>query len=211
VNKNAVGGLASIIVPCWNQLEFTRQCIAALVRHTRRPWELIVVDNGSTDGTAEYVRGVQDAAAVPVTVIANRENRGFPAAINQGLAAARGDYLVLLNNDVVVTDAWLDQLIALATAKMGSEQNGLTAKDAKNAKEERTEGEMVDVVGETLTEEGERANATGIDSESDLIVADCSLTTPPGPPFTTAILSAQLIVRFFGAGATRRFFLRRLV
>ena len=77
---------------------------------------------------------------MPVTVISNRENRGFPAAINQGLQQARGEYLVLLNNDVVVTDAWLDQLIALTTAKTASEQNGLTAKDAKNAKERQEEG-----------------------------------------------------------------------
>jgi GT2 family glycosyltransferase len=53
---------------------------------------------------------------VPVTVLANVSNRGFPAAINQGLQIARGEYLVLLNNDVVVTDAWLDQLVALANA-----------------------------------------------------------------------------------------------
>ena len=109
--------LASIIIPCWNQLEFTRHCIAALMRHTREPWELIVVNNGSTDGTEDYLAGVRDAAPVPVTVIANATNRGFPAAINQGLKVARGEYLVLLNNDVVVTDGWLDQLIALATAK----------------------------------------------------------------------------------------------
>ena len=51
MSRNAVGGLASIVIPCWNQLEFTRQCIAALLQHTRSPWELIVVDNGSNDGT----------------------------------------------------------------------------------------------------------------------------------------------------------------
>jgi glycosyltransferase involved in cell wall biosynthesis len=104
---------ASIIIPCWNQLEFTRQCVRALLRHTRPSWELILIDNGSTDGTGEYLAGLQDAAPVPVTVIANETNRGFPAAINQGLHEARGEYLVLLNNDVVVTDAWLDQLVAL--------------------------------------------------------------------------------------------------
>jgi GT2 family glycosyltransferase len=107
------GGLASVVIPCFNQLEFTRQCLAALVRHTRPPWELVVVDNGSTDGTADYLRGVRDAASVHVEVITNPDNRGFPAAANQGLRAARGDHLVLLNNDVVPTDAWLDQLVAL--------------------------------------------------------------------------------------------------
>ncbi len=105
--------LASIIIPCWNQLEFTRVCLSVPVRHTRAPWELIVIDNRSTDGTGAYLAGVQDAVPVPVTVVSNARNLGFPAAINQGLKAARGDYLVLLNNDAVVTDAWPDQLIAL--------------------------------------------------------------------------------------------------
>ncbi|MGP0063721.1 MAG: glycosyltransferase family 2 protein [Isosphaeraceae bacterium] len=104
---------ASIIAPCWNQRGFTELCVQALFRHTRGAWELIVVDNGSTDDTAAYLAGVRDTAAVPVTIVANAENLGFPRAINQGLQAARGDNLVLLNNDAVVTDGWLDQLIAL--------------------------------------------------------------------------------------------------
>ncbi len=107
-------GLASVVVPCFNQLEYTRHCVAALARHTRHPWELVAVDNGSTDGTAAYLAGVADAGAFPVVVVTNPENRGFPAACNQGLRAARGDHLVLLNNDAVVTDGWLDQLAALA-------------------------------------------------------------------------------------------------
>ncbi len=106
-------GSASVIIPCSNQLSYTRLCLASLARHTRPPWELIAVDDGSTDGTAAYLAGVQDAAPFSVTIVANAENRGFPAAINQGLARARGDYLVLLNNDAVVTDGWLDQLVAL--------------------------------------------------------------------------------------------------
>ena len=117
MSNNTIPGLASIIVPCWGQLEFTAQCIAALRRHTRMPWELIAIDNGSTDHTATYLAGVRDLAAVPVTIVSNATNLGCPAAINQGLRLARGEYLVMLNNDVVVTDAWLDQLIALANAK----------------------------------------------------------------------------------------------
>ena len=114
MNTKNTRGLTSVIIPCWNQLEFTRQCIRALKTHTRPPWELIVIDNGSTDHTGTYLAGVQDGSTAPVTVITNTTNRGFPAAINQGLKVARGEYLVLLNNDVVVTDSWLEQLVALA-------------------------------------------------------------------------------------------------
>ncbi len=76
-------GLASVIVPCFNQLEFTRQCVTALVRYTRPPWELIVVDDGSTDGTASYLAGSQDVSPIPVTVVTNPTNRGYAAAVNQ--------------------------------------------------------------------------------------------------------------------------------
>ncbi len=57
--------LTLIIIPCFNQLEFTRHCLRALFRNTRPPWELIVIDNGSTDGTGMYLAGVQDSAPVP--------------------------------------------------------------------------------------------------------------------------------------------------
>ena len=125
MSDSAIRDLTSIIIPCWNQVEFTQQCVAALRRHTREPWELIIVDNGSTDGTGTYMAGVRHMAAVPVTVVSNATNLGFPAAINQGLRRARGEYLVLLNNDVVVTDDWLDQLTALAEAKTTANAIGL--------------------------------------------------------------------------------------
>ena len=122
MNAPSVGGLASVIIPCWNHLKFTRKCVAALMRQTGPSWELIVINNGSSDGTGDYLAGVQDASPVPVTVIANATNRGFPAAINQGLQYARGEYLVLLNNDVVVTDGWLAQLIGLASMAVRTER-----------------------------------------------------------------------------------------
>jgi glycosyltransferase involved in cell wall biosynthesis len=119
MSNNIARELTSIIVPVWNQLQFTQQCLAGLKEHTRPEWELIVIDNGSNDGTAAYLAGVRDMASVPVTVVSNTKNLGFPAAVNQGLRLARGEYLVLLNNDVVVTEGWLDQLIGLVNAKRG--------------------------------------------------------------------------------------------
>ena len=185
MNHKTAGGLASIIIPCWSQLEFTRQCICTLRHYTRPPWELIVIDNGSTDGTAAYLSGVQDAAAVPVTVISNRENRGFPAAINQGLQLARGEYLVLLNNDVVVTDAWLDQLVALTTAKI-AKKDGLTAKGDKNAKNLRERTGKSNCADESWRAIRQRPNVTIVDFD-DVIsdpFAGSSATTTPGAPLT---------------------------
>lgn len=108
------GTMTSVIVPCFNQLQFTRLCVRSLLRHTGPPCELVVVDNGSTDETAGYLEGVRDAAPLAVGIISNSQNRGFPAACNQGLRVARGGHLVLLNNDTVVTENWLARLVALA-------------------------------------------------------------------------------------------------
>ena len=102
-------GLVSIVVLAWNELEYTRQCIESVLRHTTGPFELILVDNGSTDGTPEYLATVPDAK-----VIRNEENLGFPKGVNQGIAAASGEYVCLLNNDTIVTSGWLDKLVDCA-------------------------------------------------------------------------------------------------
>ena len=99
-------GVTSIVIVTHNQLEYTRKCLDSVRHLTDEPYELIVVDNGSTDGTVEYLRALGG-----LRLIANEANRGFPAAANQGIAAAAGDQVLLLNNDVVVTTGWLGRLL----------------------------------------------------------------------------------------------------
>jgi GT2 family glycosyltransferase/tetratricopeptide (TPR) repeat protein/SAM-dependent methyltransferase len=104
-------GLTSIVLLTHNELPYTRLCLESIRQYTDAPCELIVVDNASTDGTLDYLRALGN-----VCVIANAENRGFPAAVNQGLHAATGKQILLLNNDTVVTTGWLDRLLrALAS------------------------------------------------------------------------------------------------
>jgi glycosyltransferase involved in cell wall biosynthesis len=110
-------GLATIIVPCCDKLPSTRRCITALARHTRPPWELVAIDDASSDGTPAYLAGVSDAGAFPMTLVANPSRRGLPAAYNQGLALARGEFVVLLDESAMVPEGWLDQLVALAGAE----------------------------------------------------------------------------------------------
>jgi len=99
-------GLTSIVIVTHNQLEYTRQCLDSLRLLTDEPYELIVVDNGSTDGTVEYLR-----ALTGVRLIENATNRGFPAAVNQGIAASTGNQVLLLNNDTILTTGWLGRLL----------------------------------------------------------------------------------------------------
>jgi len=99
-------GLTSIVIITCNQLEYTRQCVESIRRLTDEPYELIFIDNGSTDGTVPYLEAVPGAK-----VIRNSANRGFPAAANQGIAAAVGEQVLLLNNDTVVTTGWLRRML----------------------------------------------------------------------------------------------------
>ena len=113
--------LTSIIILTHNQLEYTKKCIESIFTRTKEPFELVVVDNGSTDGTVEYleteVRGRKtedgrQGKRAEVRIIKNKENLGFAAGNNQGMAAARGDYILLMNNDIVVTPGWLGRMIS---------------------------------------------------------------------------------------------------
>ncbi len=98
--------LTSIILVTHNQWEYTRQCLESLRFLTDEPYELIVVDNGSTDGTLDWLRSQSD-----VKLIENADNRGFPAAVNQGFAVAQGKQILLLNNDTLLTTGWLKRLL----------------------------------------------------------------------------------------------------
>ncbi|NNE43449.1 MAG: glycosyltransferase family 2 protein [Gemmatimonadetes bacterium] len=103
---DAARTLTTILVLTRNQLEHTKLCLDSIRRHTSAPHEVLVVDNGSTDGTVEWLR--ERAREDPrVRVIEESVNHGFAGGNNIGLAHARGDQIVLLNNDTVVTRGWL--------------------------------------------------------------------------------------------------------
>ncbi|MFO0899231.1 MAG: glycosyltransferase [Pirellulales bacterium] len=113
-SRAKVPGLTSIVIVTFNQLEYTRLCLESIRHFTDEPFELIVVDNGSTDGTPGVMRAMSD-----VRLIENPNNRGFPAGANQGLAAAAGEQVVLLNNDCVVTTGWLRRMLAALASDPG--------------------------------------------------------------------------------------------
>lgn len=102
----------SIIVLAHNQYTYTHQCLESINRFTHTPHETIVVDNASTDGTAKKI----EQEFPEVRIVSNRENVGFPAGVNQGINAAVGEHIVLLNNDTIVTEGWLERLLEVADA-----------------------------------------------------------------------------------------------
>ncbi len=114
-------GLTSILVPCCGMLEYTRICVPSVLRHSREPFELIFLDIGSLDGTAEYLAGLRDglASRLRVEICRAATDLDISTACKEALAKARGEFVCLLNNDTVVTPKWLDALTALAKMSDG--------------------------------------------------------------------------------------------
>lgn len=104
--------LVSLVILCANQLSYTQLCLESVVRHTRPPFELVLVDNASSDGTPAYLETLAvRIGSDRVRVLRNQTNRGFAAGCNQGAALARGRFLLFINNDTIVTPHWIEGLI----------------------------------------------------------------------------------------------------
>jgi GT2 family glycosyltransferase len=100
---------ASVGVATIDNLVFLKLCLASVLQNPDRPTELVVVDNGSRDGTTEYLRALARLHPT-LRVIFNEENAGFAAGINHALATAGGDIVIFLNDDTVVPPGWLSRL-----------------------------------------------------------------------------------------------------
>lgn len=95
----------SIIIPAFNQLDYCRQCVESLQANTDRSYELILVDNGSTDGVSEYFDTIENAR-----VLHSEKNLGFAGAVNLGMDHAGDGHILLLNSDTVLPRGWLVRL-----------------------------------------------------------------------------------------------------
>jgi GT2 family glycosyltransferase len=102
----------SIITLAFNQIAHTRKCLESLAARTVTSYEIIAVDNGSQDRTSDLLHAWCGTSPRHI-VIRNENNRGFAAGNNQALTLARGEFVVLLNNDTVVTDGWLERMLAV--------------------------------------------------------------------------------------------------
>jgi len=100
--------VVSVVIPVFNNLKFTKACLESIFEHTSSGnYEVIVVDNASTDETSEYLDGLQP----PIKHIRNRRNLFFAKGCNRGAWASQGEYLLFLNNDTVVKPGWLAGLL----------------------------------------------------------------------------------------------------
>lgn len=123
----------SIIMLTFNQLRYTQQALKSVFAKTPEMLELIVIDNASEDSTPAWL--LQQIPQQPrLKVLLNQQNVGFAQGCNQGLQLAQGRYVLILNNDVLVTEGWLGRMLQVMVAydgdivgPMGTHFHGLQA------------------------------------------------------------------------------------
>jgi GT2 family glycosyltransferase len=103
--------ICDVIVLTWNKKKLISEFIESFVKNTSLAVRLIIIDNGSSDGTGDYLKGLIDTDNVRFKVVLNKDNLGFVDGMNQGMEIAGADYVCLANNDLNFTRGWLDEVI----------------------------------------------------------------------------------------------------
>lgn len=101
--------MVDLVIINYNTLSYLKQCIFSIMNNTNYPHQIIVVDNGSTDGSQAYLHRLPN-----VKTVLNKENLGYAAACNQGIAAGQGEFVVVLNSDIIVHKGWLTSMVLTA-------------------------------------------------------------------------------------------------
>jgi GT2 family glycosyltransferase/glycosyltransferase involved in cell wall biosynthesis len=104
---NSQSPLVSVVIPIYGQIDYTLRCLASIAANLPRDeFEVIIVDDCSTDNSAEILASIKG-----IRLIRNAQNQGFIRSCNTGAAVAHGEYLYFLNNDTQVTSGWMDALL----------------------------------------------------------------------------------------------------
>ncbi|MBI2495124.1 MAG: glycosyltransferase family 2 protein [Candidatus Omnitrophica bacterium] len=107
--------VCDLVLLSWNHLEETRPCLETLFASTGVPCRLLIVDNGSEPEVRAFLRTVTPRGHITeVTLLQNEQNEGFPKGMNRGIQASTAPFVCLLNNDLLFTKGWLEELIDVA-------------------------------------------------------------------------------------------------
>jgi GT2 family glycosyltransferase len=119
----------SVVVVNWNRKDLLHACLNSLASQTFPDFEVVVVDNGSEDGSSAFVNELAASFPRPIRLLANSENKGFCAANNQAFDVSQAEYIALLNNDAEADPGWLQAMFEAIRVKpdVGESDVGMVA------------------------------------------------------------------------------------
>ncbi len=143
MTKSERGKLCSVVIPNWNGIDYLKICLPSLKKQTYQNLEIIIIDNGSTDQSIQYItKNYKD-----ILLIKLDKNYGFVKAVNLGIKKAQGEYLLLLNNDTEVDKDCIQRLVKVAQS---NSQVGFVAPKLLNFYNRHqidSAGDMINIVG----------------------------------------------------------------
>jgi GT2 family glycosyltransferase/2-polyprenyl-3-methyl-5-hydroxy-6-metoxy-1,4-benzoquinol methylase len=149
----------SVVIPAFNRLDMTKRCVTSIFEAAGSvAFEVVVVDNGSSDGTSDWLRA-ESRNRNDLVAVVNDSNLGFAGGVNRGARAARGRVIVICNNDVVVTDGWLDRLTVVLDAH--SDVAIVSPVTNHVGEDVQRDGESTSATADVAPEHGRRAAARG--------------------------------------------------
>ncbi len=101
-----------IIIPVYDQLNYTRSCVESIKKHTDYPHRVIVVDDASSRETAEYLDSL--SGKNEIVLLRNQENLGWVKSVNKGIGFSKAKYVCVMNNDILVYPSWLSEMVKIA-------------------------------------------------------------------------------------------------
>lgn len=134
-----------IMIPVWNQMSVTRDCLESIKKNTSGSFGIIIIDNASDVETREYLENIKND--LPVKLIRNEKNLGFVKAVNQGIAISAAPYLCVLNNDTLVTKDWLNIMLDIMKSR---DDIGIVNPSSNNLGQKPNQGEPVELYAERL-------------------------------------------------------------
>jgi GT2 family glycosyltransferase len=139
-----------IVIPVWNQLSFTRDCVESIRKNTAPGYRLIIIDNASDDEMKTYLKALEADKASPILVIRNDSNLGFIKAVNQGIRASSAPYVCILNNDTIVAKCWLWEMVDIMEA---AKDVGIVNPSSNNLGQKPAPGEPIELYAENFKRE----------------------------------------------------------
>ena len=120
----------SVIIPNYNGKHYLKDCLSALTHQSYKYFEVVIVDNASTDGSVEYIKDYYPR----FKIIENSENLGFSKAVNQAVKTTKSTYIAVLNNDTEVHSNWLEEFIIFSkeNSNFGSCQSKILLHEQKD-------------------------------------------------------------------------------